>query len=276
MNAGVVRRRRLRNRNMTQKNARKNAARDRQSRFGGKYAAHYRAIDSGGHPSDPVVLESPPTSDVAVGARTLEALLAFLRAPNAFVVSVGRTRSQPSATASVAFENARRLAANPQYFAETGPIQASVTLAEYTSLLEAGAADDVRVQVLRSFKNEHAATFSQRCRRCHSYIWCGNDEHEGACACGQAYRIVFDCPNNWELAQGWRCMDCGQEHQMREWVGPRQPWHTVNERQTLCDSCFQADPKGSRATQQREWFERAVALMKGTHSPGASEAQRER
>lgn len=251
---------------MTKKNARKNAARDRQSRFGGKYAAHYRAVDTGAAHSAPAVASAPAEAETMPGVRTLDVLLAHLRPSSTFAVSVGRVRSQPSTTASVAFENARRLAAHPGYFAETGPIQMQVELHEYAMLLGAGAANEVHTQVLRSFKDGHGTTFSCRCRRCHSYIWCGNNEHEGTCACGQGYRIAFDSPNNWELQQGWRCMDCGTEHQVREWIGPRQPWHAVNDRQILCDSCFQANSEGSRAARQREWFDRAVAVMRGAVS----------
>ena len=229
---------------MTRKNARKTAARARQATHGGHYAAHYRLLENAG-PDTPAIRN----------------LLAVLRASTTFPVAVGRTRPQPSATPEIAVENARRLARNPSFFAETGPIQMAITPSQYHALLAAGAADDVRVQVIRSLKDGHGTTFSQTCKRCFSYISCGENERMGTCACGHEYRIVFDSPNNWMLRKGWSCMECGKGYTPREWVGPVQPWHPVNDGQILCDECFHANPRGAKAEEHRKWFQKAMTDM---------------
>lgn len=174
----------------------------------------------------------------------LAQLLEELRTPTTFAVLVGRIRPiAGSADPRVAEEQARDLAANPVYYAETGSVEKAIPFDQYTQLIEHGAADDRRVQMIRSTRQENGSTvhLSEGCDRCRRWIIAGDKEREGTCFCGHSYRVVYDLhPNGrWSLQEGDCCMECGQQLGFREWVGDRQPWHVVNDGQIRCHPCEQ-------------------------------------
>ncbi len=171
----------------------------------------------------------------------LYALLRRLDAPTTFSVLTGRVPAGGvSGTVAIAREQSQRLATNPQWYAESGGVKINVTDPEHQLLVAQGAADSGQVQIVRSFKNEQRITFAERCDKCRRWISCGELEREGACVCGHKYRIVFNLPQakQWTLHDGPCCLDCGKAFRPREWVGPRQPWHPVNDGQMQCDDCY--------------------------------------
>jgi hypothetical protein len=166
-------------------------------------------------------------------------LLKELRAKTAFGVLVGRVRHAGSATLKVAIQQARHLAENPTYYASSGSVDMAVTRDQFEALVASGAAHEQDVQIIRSYRQEDAQTFSGRCDQCQRWIWCGDKEHESVCACGHRYRVVFDIAeiDRCMLRRGLCCGDCGVEMGLREWIGGRQPWRGVNEWQVQCHSC---------------------------------------
>lgn len=127
-------------------------------------------------------------------------LLRSLHAPTAFSMLVGRV---PSTAAGANFELVQKqaddLARYPRYYAATGSATSTITLDDHNLLIAHGAADDRSVQIIRSCKLEGElvkvfthTTFSERCHNCDGLIWCGEDEHEADCVCGQHYRVSFD------------------------------------------------------------------------------------
>jgi hypothetical protein len=120
---------------------------------------------------------------------------------------------------------------------------------------DASEADDR--QVIQTFAVDGAMTFSARCAACGRWIWCGKEEHDGVCACGHPYVVVFR-DADWALLStlklfgGRRCMDCGAEFKLRtqptsavfdhSHIYPEHrrhdPWHAVNEAQQQCNRCF--------------------------------------
>jgi hypothetical protein len=148
--------------------------------------------------------------------------------------SVGRSADPRTATAQ-----ARELATNPVWYAETGRIQRLVTREERDLLILHGAADDAAVQTIRSFTNEEKITFSERCRKCRRWIWCREGDRSGTCTCGAAYRVVFDLAPvyHWTMAHGARCMDCGVEQMLHPKDSGISPWHVVNDGQSQCNIC---------------------------------------
>jgi hypothetical protein len=116
-----------------------------------------------------------------------------------------------------------------------------VMLDEYQTLQANGAADDTRIQVIRTFERD-GITFSDRCRNCRRWIWCGQSESEGKCVCGSTFRITFDLAeqHRWQQDMSMACMDCGKPARPRLWEGARQPWHVINGHQVQCDPCHTA------------------------------------
>ena len=127
-------------------------------------------------------------------------------------------------------------------------------------------------QVIKTFRvgnasRTDATTFSARCNGCRRWIWCGKEEHDGSCVCGQPFRVVFG-DEDWRLVQqvtlfgGWRCMDCGAEFKLRTRPVPgsasasfdyshispehrqHDPWHATNEAQQQCNRCFLSEKDG--------------------------------
>jgi hypothetical protein len=74
-----------------------------------------------------------------VEMRSAEQLRIQLGAPDFKSITVGKVYPQGSATASVAEENARELAARPKFWAEYGPKSMMTTPDEYGFLVHAGA-----------------------------------------------------------------------------------------------------------------------------------------
>jgi hypothetical protein len=172
----------------------------------------------------------------------LASLLVELGAPSTFAVLTGRVPARgASASFAAAETQMRRLLTDPLWYAETGAVQKVVTYEQHQELVREGAADDTRLQMIRSFRNEHKFTFSDRCRKCERWIWCDEEERAGKCFCGAEYRIVFDLAPvyHWTtLAHNARCMDCGVER-IPQFVGTGiSPWHTINRGQVQCNICF--------------------------------------
>jgi hypothetical protein len=146
-----------------------------------------------------------------------------------------------SATYAVAREQSQSLMSNPQWFAETGSVRRFVTRDDHELLLRNGAADDTKLQVLRTFANNAIVGYSAHCRRCRRWIWCGGEELEDTCFCGQKYRVVLDLHESKDgtVREGSLCMDCGRESQPREWIDGPQSWNNINGAQVQCPTCFQ-------------------------------------
>ena len=140
------------------------------------------------------------------GSSVAQDLLVRLQS-SPFGVSVGRVPAVAgSANLAIAQAHAHDLATHPKFFAESGLVEMIISPAELDALVAAGAARAPEVQVIRSFENNHGATFSEDCHTCRRWIWCGDTEHEATCACGQIYRVVFDlAPRyHWTRAAGPR------------------------------------------------------------------------
>jgi hypothetical protein len=170
----------------------------------------------------------------------LNRLLKLVGASEIFSVLVGRRPNISSGSNLKSVEGLQRFSVqNPQWYAETGSVFVYVSQSDYFLLLDYGAAPSDTVQMLRSFKNEYDATFSERCRRCHRRIWCGRDPVEGQCFCGQKFRIVFDLavPYHWYAVQYMRCLDCGAQRQPNRPQDGRTHWTYVNSSQMRCDLC---------------------------------------
>lgn len=184
---------------------------------------------------------SEPATDAFVtdAQDPVPALLSQLRAAP-FAVLVGRLPAIGlSSDYATAAAHARDLAENPKYSAESGSVTMLVTYDQLEALTKAGAARNEDVQMVRTFRNEHGTTFSKRCRHCRRWIWCGDVEREGECACGQKYRVVFDlaAAHRWSERIGRLCMDCGDKFGLTEAKHRRNPWTTVNEWQIRCQAC---------------------------------------
>jgi hypothetical protein len=169
-------------------------------------------------------------------------LVQLLAAP--FGVVVGRVPAQAgSADLAVARAQVAELIQNPKFYAKNGNIQTLVARSELDALIAAGAADGSVVQMLRSFRNEHGATFSERCRACNRWIWCGELEREATCVCGQIHRVTFDLADifHWTMRQGAVCMDCGAAWALSPPAEKRNPWRFASEWQRQCHLCNQKE-----------------------------------
>jgi len=106
--------------------------------------------------------------------------------------------------------------------------------------VRAGAPMPSSEQTLTAFAN-NAATFSDQCRACYRWIWCGKAARVGVCVCGQQYRVeVVDREPNWELANGIRCTECGAQKKLTLASEDRNPWRVVKEGQLICNGCSNA------------------------------------
>ncbi len=200
-------------------------------------AAHYvrtqAPTQAEGLTPEAVVNDGPPP------VLTLELLLKELRAPSTFSVLTGRVPAVGrSGSFQAAVAQSERLAANPLYYAETGVVKTTVSLALHEELLRQGAADDRQIQMIRTHM-ENDTTFSKACRNCRRWVWCAETEREAACVCGQRYRVVFDLAEvyHWTMRRGWLCTDCGSESRLTERHEGRNPWHFVDQWQTQCNAC---------------------------------------
>jgi hypothetical protein len=192
--------------------------------------------------------EAQPPTTTAVTAPAEDGVAALLKQLSSlpFGVIAGRLPAiGTSADAAVASAHARDLAINPKFFAESGAAKMIVTEDQVRTLVAAGAADSATTQLIRSFHNEHGATFSARCRLCDGWLWCGEHEHEATCTCGQPYRVVFDLHrlHHWSMPQGRRCFDCGSALQLTPPQDGRNPWKFLNEWQVRCNACMSQLPR---------------------------------
>jgi len=193
-------------------------------------AAHHVRAPVAGTASPP-----PPPSGLA-------RLLGEMYAPGTFTVQTGRVPAVGRSTIlSAAQEQARRLAEHPQWYAETGRIQMTVTREDHELLVREGAANDTTIQMIRTFQDQ--VTFSERCCKCHRWIWCDR-ERSGTCFCGSEYRVLFDLAPvlHGSMAHNARCMDCGVERIMHPVSSGISPWHLVNNGQSQCNLCHAKAP----------------------------------
>jgi len=170
----------------------------------------------------------------------LEALLAALKVSTTFGVATGRMPNVgASASLAVATQIARDRVQNPTWYAETGPISMAIARTQHDLLVANGAAERGEIQIIRSFHNDHGATFSARCDECKAWIWCGTNENEreDQCRCGATYRVVFDAEPDWTMNQDWLCADCGATQKLTEVAAGRNPWHLLNKWQVQCNLC---------------------------------------
>lgn len=193
-------------------------------------------------------LEQPPKVSAD---RPLTKLLADLGVPSCFAVAVRRVVGGRSATLEVAQAQARALAASPMFAAEAGAIEMVVTAGEMRTLLAAGAANE-DTQIHRAFRDARQTTFSNRCRRCRRWIWLGTTECDGNCVCSQGFRVTFGTHQDWELAQGLRCMDCGVAFALADPSKRQSPWRVVSESQSQCASCVNASAPRSVRIEEDE------------------------
>jgi hypothetical protein len=178
-------------------------------------------------------------------------ILRELHASSTFRVLVGRA---PATAGGPDLAEVQRqvdeLARFPRYYAEAGSVSTTVTLDTHNLLIAAGAADDREVQMIRAYPadGEHAhvffsaKTFSDQCESCDGWIWCGEQDHEDDCVCGQHYRVSFDgrVDRVLSLRQGMCCIDCGRE--LRHPMDGANPWRNVNRWQLRCNACHQRIP----------------------------------
>jgi hypothetical protein len=174
----------------------------------------------------------------------LARLLAELRVDGTFTVATGRLPAVGRATnLATASEQAHRLATNPVYTAETGGMAITVTK-QQSELLVANGAANGEIQMIRTFMpdNEPFATFgfSDHCKACRRWIWCGRAEREAICSCGQTYRVTFDLAPvfRWTQRNGQVCTHCGTEHTFTEPTEGRNPWRNENLWQPVCNRCY--------------------------------------
>jgi hypothetical protein len=194
-----------------------------------------------------VSAEAPPPAASAQPDRLAD-LLRRLGATNTFPIRVGRGIAVGgSANMAAAEARARERMGGSRWYAASGGVEMNVTQAEYDLLLAGGAAEDTAVQILRSFHAEPNVGFSVQCCKCDRWIWCGHEEREGACACGQRHRVTFDLAlvHRASALRNMRCMDCGAE----QVEAGGSPWTPSGEWQVRCDECSRngADPGARRA-----------------------------
>jgi len=201
-------------------------------------------------------LDLPAPSLPVPSDRSVEELLALLQTPSTFGVLVGRVPSVASGANPVLVQKqAEDLARNPRYYAKTGGTDMLVSLEEHNRLIAVGAIDDRKGQILRSHRFVEAPfeglTFSEQCKKCRRWIWCGEENRESTCICGHPYRVSFDLIAElvWGKEQYQRCMDCGAEFAMHPVSEGYSPWRPVSMWQVQCNKCHQVDdgPTGPAA-----------------------------
>lgn len=168
-----------------------------------------------------------------------------------FSVLVGRDPTHAAGPDLVLVRRqAEEKAKNPTYYAASGSVTTTVTRDVHDLLISQGAADDRTVQMIRSYRVTDVflrvfsgRSFSAQCESCDGWIWCGEQEHEGDCACGQHYRVSFDLRGEdaLQLRQEPCCIDCGRELAVPI-PSDANPWRPVNTWQLRCDACHKAMP----------------------------------
>ncbi len=192
------------------------------------------------------MIEQPP------GRRSVDELLAQLHTPSPFAVLVGRIPATAGgANAELVLKQVQDLAQNPKYYAKTGGVDMMVSLDEHNTLIAAGAIDDRKGQIIRSHRfaaGEPFATltFSDRCKKCRRWIWCGESDRESTCICGHLYRVSFDLIRDlvWGKRRYACCADCGVEAAMHPVAAGYSPWRSLSAWQFQCHKCYQADERG--------------------------------
>lgn len=217
-------------------NKRKKIARALSEKTGMSYQAAINALAA-----------TSQLSEIPRAERSIQQLLAELGVTSAFGVVTGRSPAVGrSATLAIAVGQADQLAARPIHLAESTGASCVVSPSESRLLVDAGAAEQGRIQVIRAFTID-VHTISEQCESCRAWIWCfkpqGESSAEGTCQCGHRYRIVFDAEPDWGRVLDLRCTRCGTEHRMSQRHEDLNPWRHVNERQVLCNRCFNGDPK---------------------------------
>jgi len=141
-----------------------------------------------------------------------------------------------------ASKRAQELASNPLYFAGTGGEEHLITRDEHDRLIRQGALDERNGQMIRaprSVGHFEGLTFSAQCEECLRWIWCGNEQRESACVCGNAYRVVFDLIDHfaWEMRDYPCCADCGTKCEVQRVTGAVDEWGYLNRWQPQCWNC---------------------------------------
>lgn len=182
--------------------------------------------------------------------RSIDELLALLHTPSTFAVLVGRI---PAAAGGANFELVMKqvhdLARNPKYYAKTGGVDMVVSLDEHNRLIAAGAIDDLKGEIIRSHRfvgQFEGLTFSDQCKKCDRWIWCGETNREASCICGHPYRMSFDLVPDlvWGKRRYARCMDCGTESAMHPVGEGYSPWRARGAWQFQCNKCYHTDDRG--------------------------------
>src|SRR5450631_543290 len=166
--------------------------------------------------------------------------------PN-FPVVVGQMPAVASGVDPVAVsKRADELARNPLYFAGTGGEEHLITREEHDRLIRQGALDESSGQMIRAHRFEgqfEELTFSVQCEVCHRWIWCGTEQRESACICGNPYRVAFDLIEHfaWGMRDYPCCADCGTRFEMQPVTGGVDDWRYLSRWQPQCWPCRAQD-----------------------------------
>jgi hypothetical protein len=144
-----------------------------------------------------------------------------------------------------------------QYAAEHG-----LSYQSAHNAIDGRGADTSNEIVLHAFVSDSSTAFSLQCT-CGRWIYCGDDEHDDECVCGQAYRVVFDGPLDWSQPQGMRCTDCGCAFAMAPVEDGRSPWRVLNAWQQQCHRC--ASKEHERVTKDRQNANFRVTVAQHLH-----------
>jgi hypothetical protein len=201
-------------------------------------------------------------------------LLNYLHLSTFFRMLVGRVpASSGGANLALVIAQADDLARNPRYFAESGGATMTITRDQLTALVKLGAADEGELQMFRSgrWELDEGMTFSDQCESCGGWVWCGDAEREGACVCGQRYRVAFDgmLANIFSMRQGRCCFDCGAEWRLDPKGSGLDPGRELNEYQWQCEKCLRAAPKTPEEVEALHPFKRRRyrAMLAGPSNP---------
>jgi hypothetical protein len=221
----------------------------------------------------------PPPGGGSAQEPWIAELLKQLHLSTTFGMLVGRV---PATGAGVNFAlaqaQANELATHPVYFAESGSASTTITgdltaitRDQVSALVRAGAANADEVQMIRS-GNYEGTTFSERCESCEGWIWCGDGEHEGACVCGQLYRVSFDAMLGelFSLRGFHCCVDCGVEWKLDPAGAGLDPGRNWNEWQWQCQKCMDITPKTPEQLEAMHPFKRRryrAMMMGGQQAP---------
>jgi hypothetical protein len=178
--------------------------------------------------------------------------LALLHTPTTFAVLAGRIPAAAGgANLALVMKQVDDLARNPKYYAKAGGVDMVVSLDERNALIAAGAIDDRKGQIIRSHRFAagepfQGLTFSDRCKNCRRWIWCGEADRESTCICGYPYRVSFDLIPDlvWGKRRYACCMDCGMESAMHPVGEGYSPWRARGAWQFQCNKCYQTDDRG--------------------------------